>query len=127
MTTEEIHAKVLGLFDYQTDKETFGFSEYWSSFADAVAKNERFQGDCDNFAMTCAELASRNGFDPQTILLALCWTETDEYHAVCIVGETLMDNRYNAPFNWRRAPYRWDKAMRMSEPGVWRAMKVERS
>ena len=122
MTTEQIHAKVLRLFSYAADKETFGYTDYWSSFATHVEAGQPFTGDCDNFAMTCAELAVRNGYAPSKVLLALCWTEEDVYHAVCIVGNRLLDNRYSRPFDWRRAPYRWDRAMRLSEPGVWRDM-----
>lgn len=121
MTPQEIHKQVMGLFTYQSDKETFGYTDYWSSFADSVEKNEPFKGDCDNFAMTCAEIAARNGHDKKNVMLALCWVnETNEYHAVCIIGSMLLDNRYSEPFDWTWAPYKWDKAMRLSEPSVWR-------
>jgi predicted transglutaminase-like cysteine proteinase len=115
-----IHELVLSRFTWAPDSETFGRFEHWQSFADEVEAGHRFVGDCDNFALTCAELAIQKGIAPRRVMIATCWIEDNTYHAVAIIDWLLLDNRYSAPFHFRDAPYRWDRAMRMSEVGTWR-------
>lgn len=115
-----IHHRVLRLFTWAPDKETFGTPEHWQSFADDVETGKAFHGDCDNFALTCAELCHRAGYAPEDIQLGLCRTETGEMHLVAIVGPDCLDNRRRWVVPWRRIPYQWIRTMRMSEIGTWR-------
>ena len=120
MTPEKIHAKVLRLFTWAPDQETFDRFEYWSSFADDVEQGKPFTGDCDNFALTCAELLVREGYDKEDVRLVTCWVETGGYHIVCTHKGYVLDNRQRNIMHWGQMPYKWDKAMVLSEPGVWR-------
>ena len=117
---KETFAEVHRLFSWAPDDETFGEPEHWSSFADKVEQSKHFRGDCDNFALTVIDLLLRRGVKPENCRLALCWTETNEYHAVAIVHGWLLDNRMRTLRPWATVPYRWHKSMRMDEPGVWR-------
>ena len=117
----DVFRQVRGLFIWQSDQETFGVPEYWSSFADDVEQGKVFRGDCDNFALTCGELLVRQGVARNLLRVALCWTETGEYHAVCIADDWCLDNRQRAVWHWSRLPYKWDRSMRLDEPGVWRS------
>lgn len=118
----DIHSRVRHLFEWVSDRENYGKPEHWTSHADGVERGESIQDDCDGFAMTCAELAFRSGVSKDQIRLATCYTENNEFHAVAIVSGLVMDNRYSKPMAWNALPYRWDRSMRLSEPGVWRSM-----
>ncbi len=119
-TIQKVHAEVMRRFIWAPDAETFGVPEYWSSFAREVELGQSFTGDCDNFALTCAERCLQLGISAKDVRIALCWTETGEYHAVCIASDMLLDNRQRWTIPWSKAGYKWDKSMRLSEPGVWR-------
>lgn len=107
------------LFVWKADEEVYGTPEHWTSHADAVEREELFFDDCDGFAMTVIELCIRMGIKPENCRLALCWTETNEYHAVAIVHDWLLDNRMRTLRPWVTVPYRWHKSMKMSAPGLW--------
>jgi predicted transglutaminase-like cysteine proteinase len=121
---QKTHAEVLRHFVWAPDSETFGVPEHWTSHADTVEKGETFRDDCDGFALTCAELLLRRGVPRASVRIALCWTETGEYHAVCIADDLLLDNRQRWTVPWTAARYRWDKSMSMDEPGIWRGFSV---
>lgn len=123
-TIQKVHAEVMRRFIWAPDAETFGVPEHWTSHADAVDKGQLFEDDCDGFALTCAELLLRRGVPREDVRIALCWTETGEYHAVCIASDMLLDNRQRWTIPWSKAGYKWDKSMRLSEPGVWRAFSL---
>lgn len=116
--------QVRGLFIWAPDDQVFGMPEYWSSFAREVELGQSFTGDCDNFALTCAERCLQRGIKAQDVRIALCWTYTGEYHAVAIAHGWMMDNRQRLIRHWSSVPYRWDKSMRLSEPGIWREARV---
>ena len=122
MNPEQIHAKVLRLFTWAPDQETFGQFDYWSSFADDVEQDKPFTGDCDNFALTCAELLARAGYDKEDIAIAFCQTETGGYHLVCLYGDKMLDNRQRSVANATLVPYTWKSAMYLNEPGTWREL-----
>lgn len=113
------HSEALALFRWAPDQTTFGEPEHWLSFADKVELGQSFVGDCDNFALTCAELLIRRGVDPSLVRLAVCWTETEEYHAVCVADGLCVDNRLRRVIPYDKLPYRWHKSMRMDRIGVW--------
>lgn len=121
MTLTEIHNKTFELFTWKSDQENFGRFEYWRSFADHVERSEPFTGDCDNFALTCAELLMRNGYEKDQISIAVCQTETGGWHLVTLYGNLVFDNRYNSIMELESLPhYTWDKYMNMSDIGVWK-------
>jgi predicted transglutaminase-like cysteine proteinase len=117
-----IHELVLSRFTWAPDSETFGRFEHWQSFADEVEAGHRFVGDCDNFALTCAELALRRGVKSKRVMIATCWTEIQTYHAVAIIGGWMLCNRHAIVMSYRQAPYRWASGMRMSDVGTWRSI-----
>lgn len=119
------HSEVLALFRWAPDQQTFGEPEHWLSFADKVELGHSFVGDCDNFALTCAELLIRRGLDSSLVRIAVCWTETNEYHAVCVAEDFCVDNRLRRTVLFHELPYRWHKSMRMNQVGVWTLSKEE--
>lgn len=124
MTPHDIHKRVLRRFIWTPDQEQYGVPEHWTSHADAIERGEIIRDDCDGFAMTCAELAVRSGTDKSLIRLATCFVETGQYHCVAIIGGMVLDNRQRRVVAWSLLPYRWDKSMVLSEPGVWRKMEA---
>jgi len=100
--------------------EVFNVSEHWKSFADEIQDDEIIRGDCDDFSLTCGELLSRTGIKKDTIRIALCWTENNIYHAVCVCDGYVLDNRQRDIMPWNDLPYRWHKSMGLDEVGVWR-------
>jgi predicted transglutaminase-like cysteine proteinase len=107
-------------FVYAFDDDVWQKPERWDSFADEVERGEVFRGDCEDFAMTAVELLLRKGIQPEACRLAVCWTETNEYHAVAIVHGWLIDNRMRTLRPWATVPYKWHKSMRLDQPGEWR-------
>ena len=117
-----IHHKVKRLFTYTPDQVQFDRPEDWRSHADAVENDEPFKGDCDDFAMTCAELLVRqDDTDPSNIGIAFCKTETGTPHLVCLYDRWILDNRREWPVEWDSVGYEWISVMYMSEPGKWLA------
>jgi predicted transglutaminase-like cysteine proteinase len=100
---------------WQADQETFNEPEHWSSFSEDVLHGKIFYGDCDNFALTCAELLVIEGFEKKDIRIALCWTETNEYHAVCVYKNEVLDNRHRRVIPFNEIKYKWHKSMRLDE------------
>ena len=113
--------QVRNLFVWACDMEQFGVPEHWASNADDVEQGRVFRQDCDGFSLTCAELLERRGFETALLRIALCWTETNGYHAVCVADGLILDNRQRVVWHWVRLPYKWDKSMRLNELGVWRS------
>ncbi len=120
---KEVFKQVKGQFIWTCDQENYGVPDRWVSYADEVERGEVFRQDCDGFSLTCAELLSRRGVPKSEIRIALCWTEADEYHAVCLCGDLVLDNRQRSVKQWTvMRGYRWHKSMGLDEPGVWRTV-----
>lgn len=127
MSPDAVKRRLDGLFVWTRDREQFGRDEDWRSHIAAYRAGEIVRDDCDGYMMTAADALLDAGADPATLRLVTCTTETGEGHAVCAVdqgGETLiLDNRQRAVWTWGemvQAGYRFDRSMRLSEPGVWR-------
>jgi len=117
----EIRAK-LKRFTYRADK-----GEEWKSLADAVREGKDWSDDCDGYALTAAQLAVEDhGVPRENVVLAVCKVETGEGHLVCLITEDgvtrAIDNRQASAWEWSTLPYKWTSGMRLSEPGVWRAL-----
>ena len=121
-------------FVYRPDLEGFNKPDDWRSQAAHIGSP--YYGDCDDLAMTAADLAVQRGIDPARVRVALCLTEVGQWcaepppydHMVCLIddegdGYTMaLDNRQRRVERWDRLGYRWHSAMRLSERGVWRDM-----
>ena len=91
---------------YTTDIELYGKPEFWE-----IADGE---GDCEDYVLAKRVRLSKLGWSKLADLaIALCWTETNEYHAVLVVhtdkGDYVLDNRYPRLKAWEDLPYKWDK------------------
>jgi predicted transglutaminase-like cysteine proteinase len=111
----EVLREVHRHFVWTADDVLYGVPEHWTSHADVVERGEVFRDDCDGFALTCAELLLRRGLLPENVRIGACWTETGEYHLVCVAHGVLLDNRHRTTHPWGAVGYRWDKAARLSE------------
>ncbi len=122
----ETFKQVKSLFIWQCDTITFGVPEHWKSFADEVEQGKVFRGDCDNFALTCAELLVRKGMDPAMVRLSFCQVPPEGWgHLVCVAKDhkgkdMVLDNRQRGVWHWTQIRYNWISSMRLDEPGVWR-------
>ena len=115
-----VHREVMGLFTYEHDTPTESGYEVWDSFADTVRRGEPFYGDCDDFALTCAELLLSRGVDRSSVHVLTCYTETGIHHAVAIADGWALDNRQSTIRTRDSLPYEWRLAMRLDHPGRWR-------
>ena len=119
-------------FIYTPDEAQFEKRDDWRSHADEI--DRPWRGDCDDAALTCAEVAVRRGIDPARVRVALCLTEVGQRatipppadHMVCLIddegGTWALDNRQRRVEPWDRLGYRWHSTMRLSERGTWREM-----
>jgi len=85
----KIHDRIHRGFKYQHDIVTFGIDEHWGYPVDV----DNLVDDCDGFAIACRMLIRKMDPDLETRLIA-CQTETGEWHAVCAVGNYILENRY---------------------------------
>ena len=134
---DELFRDVRQYFVYRPDLEGFNKPDHWRSQAAHIGSP--YYGDCDDLAMTAADLAVQRGIDPARIRVALCLTEVGQRltipppydHMVCLIDETwtgsatvALDCRQRAVMTWDRLGYRWHSSMRLSERGTWRDMRV---
>jgi predicted transglutaminase-like cysteine proteinase len=120
---KKVHWDVLTHFVYVPDHVIHpDFFDHWESHADEVEADKVFRGDCDNAALTNAELSIRRGANPAIVKLIYCKAETGEGHLVAGLEHWILDNRQRGPIYWEDLPYRWISSMRMDEPGIWRKL-----
>jgi len=123
---KNVFDKVKEGFNYKRDIDRVGVVEHWG---DAMGKlDEQWEGDCDDFAITCALLAEQSGVPDTDIRVVFCKVETGGGHLVCCVDtedDTLvLDNRQKFVVSASElGDYTFISGMRLSEPGVWR--KIE--
>ena len=119
---QAIFDKVIADFIYTPDREQFNLRDYWASHAEEVEQGVVWKDDCDGFAITCAELLAKAGYDK--VSLIYCKTETGDGHLVCGVadnGDTyILDNRQRKVWSWSLIKYQWVSQMLISDPGTWR-------
>jgi predicted transglutaminase-like cysteine proteinase len=115
-----VHTELVERFEWAPDLEYWNQFEYWESHAALVARGESFKGDCEDFALTCAELLFNAGVQPSLLRIAVARTEDSELHVVCIAHTHLSDCRQRWVVPWMQPPYTWQRSMRLDEPGVWR-------
>ena len=108
-------------FNYMRDRVQFDRPEDWRSHADEVERGDSFNGDCDDFAMTCAELLTRRGADKSEVGIAFCKTDTGVHHLVCMYKGWILDNRRHWAVAWDKAGYEWISVMYLADPGNWMA------
>jgi predicted transglutaminase-like cysteine proteinase len=121
---DEIFYKVMSHFIWVRDKDSHPNAyDHWQSFADEIERGEIVKGDCDNSALTCAELIVRAGIDKHVVRIASCQPWAGEMHLVCLSEGWCLDNLQRKVRAWQTMPYTWVSSMRLDEPGVWRKMQ----
>ena len=105
-----------------SDIDTFGDRDNWSPTGK----------DCDSKAMKKRDMLVELGIPIDSLGMATCWTETEEYHAVLIVytdkGDYVLDNRKDWIKPWEELTsegYKWDKRFDPIDK-VWRSMKEDK-
>lgn len=83
----DVLTRVHAGFTYVSDEENYGLSEHWG-FPDDV---DNFQDDCDGFAIACRMLLKEKGIKCR---LVACTVGDYGWHAVCAVGNYILENRY---------------------------------
>lgn len=120
---KDVFDKVKDGFNYKRDIDRVGVVEHWG---DAMGKLDgQWEGDCDDFAITCALLAETNGISDDKIRVIFCKVETGGGHLICAVDtddDTLiLDNRQKFVVSaGELGEYTFISGMRLSEPGVWK-------
>ena len=84
---KQVHDRIHKGFRYVSDEKNYGVLEDWRFPTDV----DRVVDDCDGFAIACRQLIREEGLESR---LVMCYTETNEGHLVCAVGNYILDNRY---------------------------------
>ncbi len=103
------------------DQDRFHRVEYWQAADDRG-------GDCEDMALLARARLRALGWPPESLRLALAWTEAGEYHAVLTVDALhhgspatyVIDSRFAWVESWdalTRYGYRWDIRQRADAPG----------
>lgn len=124
-TITEVFNKVFQGFNYKRDIDNHGVVEHWDDCLDKL--DGQWEGDCDDFAITCSLLLSQSGISDDKIRVIFCTVETGGGHLVCGVDtddDTLiLDNRERYPVSASELHgYKFISGMRLSEPTVWRTI-----
>lgn len=87
---------------YHADAEKYQKEDFWTSIKEDG-------GDCEDYAIAKLRTLLDLGWPVESLHLACCWTETEEYHAVLVVespdGQAYMlDNRQEQPVNTDSLP-----------------------
>lgn len=117
-----VFGAVKRLFRYSSDRELFGVPDKWVDRSEWVLAGKVFEGDCDDFALTCARLLLE--YKPVArgdIRLVFCQTETGEYHVIVVVAERwALDNRQRHVYRLDvLRGYRLIQYMQLDQLGVW--------
>jgi predicted transglutaminase-like cysteine proteinase len=90
---------------YVSDAAAYGRADYWEPAEGA--------GDCEDYALAKCRRLVALGWSRDSLRIACCWTEANEYHAVLTVdtdlGTFVLDNRRDEIRPWAGCGYRWDK------------------
>lgn len=102
-SVSDVFYRVKKLFNYAPDSETFGKTEHWADAANEVKAGRAFNGDCDDFALTCLVVGIENRqFKPELcriarVATASCPAPQPFDHAVAIYDGYVIDNRQSKP------------------------------
>lgn len=112
--------------NYVTDEENHGKVEHWQSHADEILAGNGYQadGDCDDFALTYADMLVRAGIERRRISIEYVEIRNYGGHLVCVVDDhKVLDNNFpNVRMKTtlrRREGYRFVSRMRLDQLGVW--------
>jgi len=122
---KDVFDKVKDGFNYKRDIDRVGVVEHWGDAMDKL--DGEWEGDCDDFAITCALLAEQSGVPDESIRVVFCTVETGGGHLVCCVDtedDTLvLDNRQKFVVSAGELDdYNFKSGMRLSEPGTWKVI-----
>ena len=121
MLADQVHRRLLRQFVWTPDKEQFGQAEYWTSLKSAVDAGGTVHGDCDDFAITAAEMLVERGADRSSVSIATCMTPSGA-HMVCLLDGWMRDTRQRHVLDWQDVDYTWLSVMRLDEPGDWKTV-----
>ena len=116
-----VQKRVKRLFNYVPDSVQFDRPEHWKAHADAVRDGIVFDGDCDDFAMTCAVVLVGEGASESDVGIVYCNTERGTPHLVCLYKGWVLDNRADWAISWDKTGYEYRSVMYLSSPGEWLA------
>ena len=71
----DVHHTVVTTGRYKRDSEQWHMPDYWKSYWEGANRGERWEGDCDNFAMTSYVGACERGVPPERVNLIACCVE----------------------------------------------------
>jgi predicted transglutaminase-like cysteine proteinase len=112
---ESVQASINACTTYTSDIARYQAVDFWE-----VADNA---GDCEDYALAKRAALLAGGANPDYLHLALCWTETAEFHAVLVVdterGSYVLDNRHAKPMPQQDLGYRWHS---IQEGKAWHAL-----
>lgn len=111
-----INREINAAVTYQCDSTCYGKGEHW----EAAWKS----GDCEDIALAKLHKCLDLGIRIDDLMLATCWTELNEYHAVLLVklDERLyvLDNRFNDVFrDSEMIGYKFDKRQSIGGSKTW--------
>lgn len=69
-------------YTYRYDEDKYGRMEYWEPQEEAVLRGDKWEGDCEDWAMTALLLAMDEGIPKEDCGLAYVRTHRGEGHAV---------------------------------------------
>ena len=135
---ERVFNEVRENFEYVSDDIQFGVLDDWRTYTDALG--DTWEDDCDGFACTLAETFSQRGLPDYSIRVVYnrfqgvphlgCSVDVTERGLAAsgfnVVHDTIfMDNIGKSPWPWQDLfnDYEFISGMRLSEPGVWRAIR----
>lgn len=100
---QEVNREINNKVRYTTDLEQYKSIELW--------RVAGMKGDCEDYALAKRERLLELGWPIERLKLAICYTETNEGHAVLMVdtdnGTYVLDNRYPSVKPWKSLPYKW--------------------
>jgi predicted transglutaminase-like cysteine proteinase len=66
-------------------------------------------GDCEDYALYAQDVLYRQGIKADMWIVI---TETNEFHVVLVVGDSVIDNRYNDVMSRHNLEYQWIGAVK---------------
>lgn len=90
---ERIHDKMFRNFNYISDNRKFGETERWEEISPDFSLGDRFNGDCEEYAMHCRKILADNNIKSR--LLAV-YDEQKNGHCILLTEDGYcLDNRFS--------------------------------
>lgn len=121
-TTKNIVDRAL---TYKTDRDNHQLQEHWRSHAEDIIATPGYRayGDCDDFALTYAEMLILSGIARHRVAVVYCEIRGYGGHLVCVVdNNVVLDNNFKKPrmkTSLRREGYTFISQIRLDDPSDW--------